>query len=114
MIGTRWRDAGDTGFMPRRVEHRLDWGVTPKTRKRYAVCSCGWRAPARTKLTHGLSDVRDHLADVKAKCAEQGWKWWMVKPLGLVTEEPDSESGMDHGVSSGALSEGADIHSLRG
>ena len=71
------------------MEHRLDWGVTPKTRKRFAVCTCGWRAPARSKLTHGISDVRDHLRDVKAECAAQGWRWSMIKVGGLVVEKPD-------------------------
>jgi hypothetical protein len=74
-----------------RVEHRLDWGRTTAG-KRFAVCSCGWRAPARSKLTHGMSDARDHLAAIRAQCAAQGWQWWMVKPLGMVTEEPDPES----------------------
>lgn len=87
MTAARSRDPGDTGAV--RVEHRIDWGQTPGTKKRYAMCTCGWRAPARSKLTHGISDVRDHLAEVKKRCAEQGWKWAMIKPNGLVTEEPD-------------------------
>lgn len=70
-----------------RVEHRFDWGRTPKG-KRYAMCTCGWRAPARAKLTHGMSDVRDHMAAVKRQCAAEGWRWWMVDTVGLVTEEP--------------------------
>lgn len=71
-----------------RVTHTLDWGRTPGG-KRYAVCTCGWRAPARSKLTHGISDVRDHLGDLRRICAEQGWQWWMIKPLGLITVVPD-------------------------
>jgi hypothetical protein len=74
-----------------RVSHRVEWGKTPSG-KRYAACSCGWRAPARTKLTHGLSDVRDHLGDVRRRCEAQGWTWRMVKGGTLVTEEPDEPS----------------------
>lgn len=83
-----------------RVTHTMDWGRTPSGR-RYALCSCGWRAPARAKLTHGMSDARDHLADVRRRCEAQGWSWWMVKPLGIVTEEPGEgdDQGEDHGVS---------------
>jgi hypothetical protein len=54
------------------MRHTPDWGQTP-TGKRYAVCSCGFRAPARAKLTHGLSDIRDHFAEVKREAAEKGW-----------------------------------------
>jgi hypothetical protein len=68
----------------------MDWGRTPGG-MRYALCTCGWRAPARRKLTHGMSDARDHVATIKRQCASQGWQWWMVKPLGIVTEEPDPQ-----------------------
>jgi hypothetical protein len=68
-----------------RVVHKFDWGQTPAG-KRYATCSCGWRAPTRSKLTHGISDVRDHLAAIKAQCAAQGWQWWMLGRDSLVTE----------------------------
>lgn len=70
-----------------RVTHEMDWGQTPGG-KRYARCSCGWRAPVRSKLTHAMSDVRDHLSGIRRQCKEAGWAWWMVKG-GLVTEEPD-------------------------
>jgi hypothetical protein len=73
-----------------RVEHRMDWGRTPAG-KRYAVCACGWRAPARSKLTHGISDVRDHLGAVRRQCEAAGWAWWMITPSGLVTEVPDDQ-----------------------
>jgi hypothetical protein len=72
-----------------RIVHKLDWGKTPGG-KRYARCGCGWRAPARTKLTHGISDVRDHMAQVKAECAAKGWSWSMISGGSLVTESADT------------------------
>jgi hypothetical protein len=71
-----------------RVTHRMEWGTTAAG-KRFAACSCGWRAPARKKLTHGMSDVRDHLAAVKAAQKAAGREWWMVAGAGLVTDEPE-------------------------
>ena len=52
--------------------HELSWGQTPATQKRYAQCSCGWRAPVRAKLTHGMSDIRDHLAVIWRELNEVG------------------------------------------
>jgi hypothetical protein len=72
----------------------MDWGRTPAG-KRFAACSCGWRAPARSKLTHGISDARDHLVDVRARQAAIGREWWMVAGA-LVTEEP--EPGEELGI----------------
>lgn len=43
--------------------HDPDWEVT-KTGKRRPVCSCGWKAPIRSKLSHSVSDIRDHLFEV--------------------------------------------------
>jgi hypothetical protein len=78
--------------MVKRVEHRMTWGETPGGR-RYALCSCGFRAPVRSKLTHGMSDVRDHLRDVRERCRAAGWRWEMVRSLGLVTFEDDEPVG---------------------
>jgi hypothetical protein len=83
----------------RRVTHAMDWGQTPSG-KRFAACSCGWRAPVRSKLTHGMSDVRDHLRDVRKRQDELGLGWWMVRGAGLVTEElePEDELARDQVV----------------
>lgn len=65
----------------------MDWGRTPAG-KRYASCSCGWRAPARTKLTHGMSDVRDHLSLLRRQAQAQGWQWAMIgHGMGLVLDD---------------------------
>jgi hypothetical protein len=70
-----------------KVEHRMDWGRTPGG-KRYASCSCGFRAPARSRLTHGMSDVRDHLSALRRQAAAQGWSWSMIgHGMGLVLDD---------------------------
>lgn len=82
-----------------RIEHRMDWGMTPRTRKRYAMCSCGFRAPARAKLTHGISDARDHLAEVRRECGRQGWRWSNLKVRGGLAVVVEYEIPTSAGVS---------------
>ncbi len=77
------------------VEHQLDFGKT-KGGKRYAVCVCGWRRPPRPKLTHVVSDYRDHAAEIKIDARNRGWAFSVqglvvtVVELREVVEMPDT------------------------
>ncbi len=80
------------------VQHSLGYGerkVAGGRSKFHASCSCGWHKPVRAKLTHVMSDLRDHSGQVVREAMSSGYRIRRGEGLSVTVEIPDTPDSED-------------------